>query len=243
MSKWAFLTPDEHDLTDTICRTIKIPNAPEWLALVTGALSLLTHDYNWEKRGTAEPEDCAAYFSKALSDMIDTLGDCMIGTVIASAREFAPVGYLSCDGAEYLRQDYPLLYEAIHQEFRTGPDTFVVPDLLDRQILGEGVEWAMGDRQGDMYHTLTEQEMPIHTHTTVPHDHDTVPHQHAYTGIATPDLLGAVPGPAMQALPNLTSASGVTVLPNDITVNNAGGGIAFLNQGAFFCLRFFIKAE
>jgi len=49
-----------------------IPDDKTWLALVTGALSELTHEYNFEEFGTATPDETAQRFR----DMLSALENC-----------------------------------------------------------------------------------------------------------------------------------------------------------------------
>lgn len=65
-----YLTPDTAPGT-TKCRVLIIPDDKEWLALVTGALSELTHAYNFEEFGTATPEETAQTFRDMLALYVD----------------------------------------------------------------------------------------------------------------------------------------------------------------------------
>lgn len=75
-----YLTPDTAPGT-TKCRVLIIPDDKEWLALVTGALSELTHAYNFEQFGTATPEQTAQAFRDMLALYVDcepTVSDLII---------------------------------------------------------------------------------------------------------------------------------------------------------------------
>lgn len=75
-----YLTPDEAPET-TRCRALLIPDDKEWLALVTGALSELTHDYNFEQFGMATPQEVAQRFIDMLAEYVDcvpTMSDLII---------------------------------------------------------------------------------------------------------------------------------------------------------------------
>lgn len=65
-----YLTPDTAP-GNTRCRVLIIPDDKEWLALVTGALSELTHAYNFEEFGTATPEETAQAFRDMLALYVD----------------------------------------------------------------------------------------------------------------------------------------------------------------------------
>lgn len=75
-----YLTPDTAP-GNTRCRVLVIPDDKEWLALVTGALSELTHSYNFETFGTATPEETAQAFRDMLALYVDcepTVNDLII---------------------------------------------------------------------------------------------------------------------------------------------------------------------
>lgn len=58
-----------------------IPDEKTWLALVTGALSELTYEYNFEQFGTATPEETAQRFIEMLGEYVDcepTVSDLII---------------------------------------------------------------------------------------------------------------------------------------------------------------------
>jgi hypothetical protein len=62
------------------------------------------------------------------------------GTILPFAGENVPIGYLSCDGAEYSKSDYPELYAAVQNIWgtTTNNNNFKVPDL--RGLFLRGVD-------------------------------------------------------------------------------------------------------
>lgn len=60
--------------SDTICRTIQIPDDPLWLAIVNGALSELLDLRNYEPYGTLTPEETALAFADMFYAYLDS--DC-----------------------------------------------------------------------------------------------------------------------------------------------------------------------
>lgn len=80
-----YLTPDTAPGTNK-CRVLLIPDDKTWLALVTGALSELTHAYNYEQFGTLTPQETA----EAFQTILQSLEDCqptLTDLVIAEQRE------------------------------------------------------------------------------------------------------------------------------------------------------------
>ena len=95
------------------------------------------------------------------------------GTVSAFAGSAAPTGYVLCDGSEYDQTVQADLFAVVGSTYNTGGETanhFRVPDLQGRVVAGMGGSLlsgtdALGDTGGAATHTLTEAEMPSHTHT------------------------------------------------------------------------------
>lgn len=84
----------------------------------------------------------------------------------------APTGYLMCNGDAVNRTTYADLFAVIGTSFGSGDGstTFNVPDMRGRAPIGVGTGTgltarAMGATVGAETHTLTEAEMPAHTHS------------------------------------------------------------------------------
>ena len=95
------------------------------------------------------------------------------GIVMPFAGSTAPQGYLFCDGSAVSRTDYADLFTAIGTTYGAGDEstTFNLPDLSGRVVLGVSQSHALGTSGGEAAHTLTEQELPAHTHTVPSHGH------------------------------------------------------------------------
>lgn len=92
-----------------------------------------------------------------------------IGEIVALATAAIPSHMLLCDGATYNRVDYPFLYAAINPAYHIDANTFRVPDMRGRVIMGAGqgtglTARSVGDTIGEESHVLTTQEMPDHAH-------------------------------------------------------------------------------
>ena len=96
-----------------------------------------------------------------------------VGVVFAWVTGSAPTGYLLCDGSAVSRSTYAALFALIGTTFGAGDGstTFNLPDLRRRVVMGAGgtgtatIGNAVGNVGGEENHTLTEAEMPSHTHT------------------------------------------------------------------------------
>jgi microcystin-dependent protein len=170
-----YATPDTIP-AETICRTLFIPNERKIIGAVTGALNTLLDPENWEQLGTKTPDEMVA----GLQDMVDNFsldGECEVipltlpvGLIMPFAGDTLPDGMLACDGAQYTQAAYPALYDALDPVFvNTGNQTFVVPDLRGRTVIGVGQGSGLSSRAinssgGEENHVLTILEIPKHSH-------------------------------------------------------------------------------
>jgi len=94
------------------------------------------------------------------------------GTVTAFAGSTAPTGYVLCDGSEYSETTEAALFAVLGSTYNTGGETanqFRVPVVRGRVVAGMGGSLLIGtdafaDTGGASTHTLTENEMPSHSH-------------------------------------------------------------------------------
>lgn len=103
------------------------------------------------------------------------------GAVLPYAGPTAPDGYLLCYGQAVSRATFADLFDAVGETYGSGDGgtTFNIPDLRGRFALGkDNMGGASANRVTDTdadalagsggaeTHTLTEAQMPAHTHTT-----------------------------------------------------------------------------
>jgi len=215
-----YLTPDEDPIGDT-CRVLFIPDSEQFLAILRGALQELTFPYNWTKHGDMSPEAAAERCVNMFDRFCFGEGACrVIGEIITYGGNSSPdTRWLVCDGAEYLRSDYPDLYNVIGDAFGSSDAShFNVPDMRGRTPSGVGTgsgldTITLGEVYGEQDHTLTIAEMPAHVHSTG---------NSALLGTSVPPPLDAL-GP--NPLPAYTGSEG-----GDGSHNNVGPrlGITFL---------------
>jgi microcystin-dependent protein len=94
------------------------------------------------------------------------------GTILDFAGTSAPTGFLGCDGAAVSRTTYAALFTAISTTWGVGDGatTFNLPNFQRRVAVGSGgsgtatLANTVGSTGGAETHTLTEAEMPAHTH-------------------------------------------------------------------------------
>ena len=145
---------------------------PEWLAFVVGAVERLKFPDMWQ--GTpAEIQECLQQIDELIyllqKEVTVTVQPAGIVSFTGSAD--IPTGWLLCDGSYVDEAEYPELFEAIGWNFQSNPPTgtFRLPDLRSRMPLGAGQgaylsEWFLGTMAGGETITLTEQNLPAHSH-------------------------------------------------------------------------------
>lgn len=246
-----YLTPNT--LPDSfVCRQLIIPDDPEWIEIVSGALSELTKSYNFELFGDVTPDQC----SEAYAEMfwLYTRGFvCLLGSIIPYATTDAPTGTLPCDGSNFNRVDYPRLYSALDAVYIVDADTFKTPDLRGRAVIGSGAgddltARAVGDTGGEETHVLTIDELAIHGHTTNDHTHTDSGHVHGYNyptlnldleAPGVPDLFAAGNPP----IPLTTSVGYAAISSENVTVNDSGDDQPHNNMQPYHTLRYCIVAS
>lgn len=186
--------------------------------------------YFWENDQnpltTSERDDLEQKLANAGNQLMQSL----CGLIMPVCTASIPVGTLLCDGATYNRVDYPNLYDALDEAYHLDTDTFFVPDLRDRFVLGTGPTYAKNTSGGTTSQTLTIDQMPAHTHGNAPHTHTEV--------TSVPSLInGGLEAPASAAQP----AAGVTGATS-ITIDSAGGGEAFEVIPPYLSLRYVVVA-
>ena len=92
-----------------------------------------------------------------------------VGEIRLFAGNFAPLGWLKCDGSILSISEYEVLFQLIGTTYGgTGQDTFALPDLRGRvpihQGTGGGSTYQLGEQGGVETVTLTAQQYPAHSH-------------------------------------------------------------------------------
>ena len=150
----------------------------------------------------------------------------------------APTGWLLCNGAAVSRSTYADLFAVVGTTYGAGDgsSTFNLPDLRDRFAVGSGTTYSAGATGGAATHTLTEAEMPAHTHTatstvTDPGHTHTIPQGDSGSGGDGWDGTGS----------NATTNSATTGITVSTTNASTGGGGAHNNLPPYIGLAFIIK--
>lgn len=159
-----------------------------------------------------------------------------VGQIYPFATTDPPPNTLECDGTNYARVDFPTLYALLDSAFIVDADTFAVPDLRSRFVVGVGTgaglaSYSTNDSGGEEQHTLSTAEIPSHTHVDSGHQHTEI------TATPTAITIGAgVPAPS--AIPGI----GVTGV-GTAAIGNTGGDGAHENRPPYVALRWCIQCQ
>lgn len=155
-------------------------------------------------------------------------GGVPVGVMLDFGGTDAPEGYLLCDGSNVNRTTYAALFAVIGTNFGNGngSTTFTLPDSRRRVAVGAGgtgtseLGNTVGSTGGSETHTLSEAEMPSHTHIQNAHSHP----QRLATGTISsgPNITAGTSPNALQNQNNTASATA--------TNQNTGGGGAHNNM-------------
>ena len=93
-----------------------------------------------------------------------------VGEIRPFALNWAPYGWLLCDGTQYNASQFQMLYAVIGSTYGGNNTVFMVPNLKGMAPVGMGegpglLQWNLNDRLGVEQVTLTINQMPNHTHT------------------------------------------------------------------------------
>ena len=88
-----------------------------------------------------------------------------VGEIRMFAGNFAPAGWMFCEGQLVPISEYETLFNLIGTTYGgDGQETFALPDLRGRLPLHMGGGFTIGETGGVEEVTLTQNQIPIHTH-------------------------------------------------------------------------------
>jgi microcystin-dependent protein len=167
----------------------------------------------------------------------------IIGEIRIMSFNFPPKGWAQCNGAELPISQNQYLFQLLGTTYGgNGTTNFKLPDLRDRAAMCMGNGHVMGESAGEANHTLSTDEMAMHTHVMM-----------AKSLTARIDSAGRLPGPSGalaqglaaqgESAPVAVSIYGtgpVTTALNPAVIGNIGGGGAHENRQPFLTVNFCI---
>ena len=166
-----------------------------------------------------------------------------LGSIMLFAGNFTPRGYFPCDGALRPISENTMLFSLIGTAYGgDGVNTFAMPDLRGRVMLGRGqgsglTNRVIGESDGVETVTLTTANLPAHSHTVIATTVDG-------TTTSPANTLPAAPSLNVSFLYLNPAATGTTtVAPAPTAIGTAGGNQAHSNVMPTLALTYVIAAE
>lgn len=89
-----------------------------------------------------------------------------LGEIKLVAQNYAPRGWALCNGQLLPINQNQALFSLLGTTYGgNGQTTFALPDLRGRVPVGDGLTIVLGERQGAETATLTEANLPAHSHS------------------------------------------------------------------------------
>lgn len=190
-------------------------------SLILSAMQSLQFRSNWLEIDDATYDDIEAAVAEAYEEIMRvSMPDFTpVGAIMAYPDEALPDKWLLCNGDFVLQSTYPELYAICGSKFGTpAAGRFYLPDLVARFIHGASDNTGIGFEGGAETHTLTESEMPAHTHT-----------------VQRANNIG-------NAAPNVVEADSTVASTPFSNTGSTGGGAAHNNMPPYLRLIYMIKA-
>ncbi len=93
------------------------------------------------------------------------MGSPYVGEIRIFAGNFAPAGWMFCDGSILAISENSTLFNLIGTTYGgDGQTTFALPDLRGRVPVHQGSGWVIGQMGGVETVTLTTAQLPAHSH-------------------------------------------------------------------------------
>jgi len=137
----------------------------ESAALILSAAFWMADLSNWTGDGLALTDSETDKIEAMIAEMEYEVMISAIGLIMPFPGPTIPSWALLCDGDEYLAVDYPELWDILQHEFQASYDSFYTPDLVNRVPVGAGDAYDLSDAVGSATVTLTQSQIPAHTHS------------------------------------------------------------------------------
>ncbi|MBK8069331.1 MAG: phage tail protein [Rhodanobacteraceae bacterium] len=158
------------------------------------------------------------------------MGQPYVGEIRMFAGNFAPSGWMFCDGQLLSISEYETLFNLIGTTYGgDGQETFALPDLRGRIPFHFGNGFILGVTGGAESVTLTTAQIPAHSHPLLANS------QTATETIASPKLVPSSPSVQMYA----SRTPFVAMSPTNI--GSVGGAQPHENRPPYLAVSFIIS--
>ena len=153
-----------------------------------------------------------------------------VGEIRMFAGNFAPAGWMFCEGQLLPISEYETLFQLIGTTYGgDGQSTFALPDLRGRVPLHQGNAFILAETGGAEEITLTVSQIPAHSHPLL-----------ATTNVAsTPNVQGALP--ASGVISELYWGDPPDTNASPSAVGSTGGSQPHTNFQPYLCVNFIIS--
>jgi microcystin-dependent protein len=155
-----------------------------------------------------------------------------VGEIRMFAGNFAPVGWMFCEGQLLPISENETLFNLIGTTYGgDGQSTFALPDLRGRLPLHQGGGFTLAETGGAEEITLTINQIAAHSHPLL-----------ASTALASsPDPVGAVTAQSRTAGVDLYLEDNPTVNMAPSAIGSVGGSQPHTNFQPYLCVDFIIS--
>ncbi|MEP7148791.1 MAG: tail fiber protein [Acidobacteriota bacterium] len=143
---------------------------------------------------------------------------------------FAPRSWALCNGQLLPINQNQALFSLLGTTYGgDGQTNFALPNLRARTPIHTGSGHTLGEQGGEQAHTITQSEMPMHTHVL--------------NGTSTPADTNLATGGYLATVNNAYAPPRNLVAMNPAALTNVGGSQAHLNMQPFLTLNFCIALQ
>ncbi|MFO0756523.1 MAG: tail fiber protein [Byssovorax sp.] len=162
------------------------------------------------------------------------MSDPYVGEIRMFGGNFAPLGWMFCNGQLLSLSEYEALFNLIGTTYGgDGVQTFALPDLRGRLPIHQSTAHPLGQALGTESVTLTTQNLPAHNHMVLG----------STAEVETANPTGQVFATSADTSFYGPENPGKGVTLNGATVSVAGSGQPHDNMQPYLCVSFIIAVE